>query len=86
MATKKKTVEDYDKQIKALMEKRRAAQIAERKRIAQETKASEQKRNSKLYEVMKGFLDSKNITDKQLIELSVEELSNIIFNNPVQQQ
>lgn len=86
MATKKKTVEDYDKQIKALMEKRRAAQIAERKRIAQETKASEQKRNAKLYEVMKGFLDSKNITDEQLIELSVEELSNIIFNNPVQQQ
>lgn len=86
MATKKKTVEDYDKQIKALMEKRRAAQIAERKRIAQETKSNEQKRNSKLYEVMKGFLDSKNITDNQLIELSVEELSNIIFNNPVQQQ
>ena len=82
MANRKKTVADYDAAIKALQKKRRDAQIAEKKRIAQETKAKEQKRNSKLYEVMKGFLDSKNITDSQLIELPIDELAKMIFDNP----
>ncbi len=85
MANRKKTVADYDAAIKALQEKRRAAQIAEKKRIAQETKANEQKRNSKLYAVMKGFLESKNITDSQLIELPTAELAKMIFDNPNKQ-
>lgn len=78
MATKTYSVEEYDEMIKKLQEKKKAAVLKRNKEIA----AANATRNQKLYDAMKGFLASKNITDSQLIELDVKELEKIIFDNP----
>ena len=80
-----KTLSDYDAQIKALQEKRRAFKIAERKRIAKETKQKELLRNAKLYDAMSEFLQHKNLSTDTILSLSVEQLHQYIFNQPTHQ-
>ena len=80
--SKQKSLADYDAQIKALQEKRRAFQIAERKRIADETKRNETERNALLYEAMFDFLQSRHLTTENILSMTTAELKAHIFNQP----
>lgn len=79
----KTTVAEYDAKIKQLQQKRRQARIAERKKIADETKKNEIKRNARLYEAMQNFLGQRGISDDDLRNLPVADIQYKIFQQPV---
>ena len=77
--SKKMTIEQMDEKIKALQEMRRKAVIEQKKRIANETKNLEIKRNVIRYNAMSNFLRKKGLGDGEILSLGEEGLRDIIF-------
>ncbi len=80
--SRKMTINDYDERIKKLQEKRKAAVIAEKKRIANEAKNNEIKRNAIVFEAIQGFLQHKGLGDADILSLGAIGLRDVIFDKP----